>query len=422
MARARGANALFNAAFEGAYGVPPANGYIKLPFVSSALGEEQGLLASDLLGYGREPQDPSEDAADNVGDVVVPMDVRNFGYWLKLLLGAPVTVATVAASAVIPWTAQPAANSTFTPNGTAFTFVAAGPVGNQVLIGANLAATIANLAVALNASAVGGVAQATYVAGATALTITNDALGPVGNAYTLAAAATSGAKLPSATLTNGANTHTFTSGAVALPSMSMEIGMPEVPSYGMQFGGRADSLKVSMTRKGLLNATLSLICQGEAVSAATATGEDPVDELAVERLAQAIGQISQNGVQLASIVSSDFTYANNLDKVEVIRPDSRIEDADPGMVAMTGTITARFRDTSLLDMAQAQQASALSFGWSKSAGKSLLVNVPRVFLPKAKRPVTGPGGVQATFPWQAAIDAVAGNSATFALTNDVAGY
>ena len=50
MARAYGANALFLSAFETAYGVPPASGFVKFPFVSSSLGSEQGLIDSDILG------------------------------------------------------------------------------------------------------------------------------------------------------------------------------------------------------------------------------------------------------------------------------------------------------------------------------------------------------------------------------------
>ena len=352
--------------------------------------------------------------------MVVPADARNFGYWLKLMFGAPTTAASVAASAVIPFTAQPAANSTFTVNGTVFTFVAGTPTGNQVQIGANLAATLTNLATVLNASVVTQVALATYTASATALTIAYKTLGPAGNAFTLAAQAASNATLPGATLANGANTHTFTSGAVNLPSMSAEVGFPEVPSYGMNFGIRGDSLKISMTRKGLLNVTLSCVAQGETVGTTTGAATAPVSALPVQRFAQAMGQIQQGGVPLASIVSADFTYNNNLDKVEVIRPDSRIEDADPGMVGMSGNITGRFRDMNLVNQAQNRTPCVLSFGWSFSAGASLLITVNRVFLPKAKRPVTGPGAIQATYPWQAS--GGGGNSVTMALTNDVAGY
>ena len=91
MARAYGANAQLLGKFETVYGTPPTGNYIKFPFVSSDLGSEQGLIASDLLGQGRDPSQPIRDVIRVEGNVVVPVDLRNFGHWLKALLGAPTT-------------------------------------------------------------------------------------------------------------------------------------------------------------------------------------------------------------------------------------------------------------------------------------------------------------------------------------------
>lgn len=91
MARALGINAAMAAAFESVYGTAPVSGYTKMPFVSTTLGKEQGLIASDLLGYGRDPLAPARDAINAGGDIVVPVDLRFFGFWLKALFGAPVT-------------------------------------------------------------------------------------------------------------------------------------------------------------------------------------------------------------------------------------------------------------------------------------------------------------------------------------------
>jgi hypothetical protein len=419
MARARGANALLAGVYESGYGTVPGSGFFKLPFVSSQLGEEQALLASNLLGLGREPQDPSSDVINNDGDVVVPVDLRNIGYWLKLAFGAPVTAAALAATEVWTFTAQPAANSTITVNGTVFTFVSGAPSGNQIQIGANLAATLTAAAVALNASVVTGVAQAAYAGAATTLTATFKTLGPSGNAFTGAAQAAANATCP-ATASGGANTHTFTSGATALPSMSLEVGLPEIPSFGMNFGARLDKMKIAMARSGLLDATISLVCQGETTAAATLAGTPSTQ--VVQRFIQATGQVRRGAVQLASVVSADFTYMNNIDKVDTIRPDGRIEDADPGMVGMVGAITTRFRDTTLLDQATSETPCELDFGWTIGAGKSLLFTANRVFLPKVKRPVTGPGGIQTTFNFQAAFDSVSGSSCIAVLTNDVTSY
>lgn len=312
MARARGANAIMAAAFETTYGTPPASGYKKLPFVSSALGEEQNLIESDLLGLGREPLPPSKDVANNEGDVVVPVDLRNFGYWLKLLLGAPTTTGT------------------------------------------------------------------------------------------------------------GPYTHTFVSGALSLPSMAIEIGLPDVPSYGMNFGARANSMSIQMQRSGHLTATLNLIAQGE--TRAGTSGAGTPTEAVIERFSQGIGEIKRNGSLLGNVVSAEFSYSNNLDKVEVIRPDGRIEDAEPAMVAVTGNVVVRFANTVLLDQAVDGTACELSFGWEIDADRSLLFTLHEVFLPRAKLPVSGPGGVQASFAFQAAKDPSLNKTMTAVLVNDVETY
>ena len=44
----------------------------------------------------------------------------------------------------------------------------------------------------------------------------------------------------------------------------------------------------------------------------------------------------------------------------------------------------------------------------------------RVFLPKAKRPITGPAGIQASFDWQGS--GADGHVVTAELVNDVASY
>ncbi|WCT73930.1 phage tail tube protein [Sphingomonas naphthae] len=309
MARARGANAKAAGAFETTPGTVPGSGFFSIPFVSHTLGEERPLIESDLLGQGREMQDPTPDVATNDGDIVVPVDARNFWYWLKLYFGSP-------------------------------TISGSGP----------------------------------YV-------------------------------------------HTFTSGATTLPSMSIEIGSPEVPAFSVNRGARGNQMRIGMSRSGQLNATCSLICIGETdIVSATVAGTPSTKVVA--RFPQAVGQVSQGGSALGSVVSADFAYSNSLEKVETIKSDGRIEDSDPGMVGMTGTIRVRFKDTTLLTAATNGTPVSLSFGWAIGA-HSLSFNVQRVFLPKPKKPIPGPNGIMVEFSWQAS--GASGAAVTAVLTNDVSG-
>lgn len=415
MARARGANAVMAAVFEATYGVTPGTGFRKLPFVSANLGEEQSLIESDLLGYGRDPLTPAYDVVSNESDIVVPMDHRNIGFWLKGLFGNPTTVATVAARGSLTLLTNLIANDTVTVDGVVYTAVASGATGQQFNIGANAGATATAMAAIINPSA-----NVAAVATGAVVNLTAKALGLAGNARALSTNAAARITLSGATLTGGANGHTFVSGTQNLPSMSIEVGLPDVPFFGMNYGARANSLSIQAQRSGLLSATVNVIAQGEA--AAVTTGAGTPTALDVERFSQFQGSITRNGAVLGNIVSAELMYSNNLEKIEVIRSDGRIADIDPGIVKCSGNLNARFQDTSLLDQATARTPCEIAFGWTIDASRSLLFTAHRVFLPRGNRQIQGPGGIQTPFAWQAALDPVLNKTCTVVLTNDVASY
>ena len=93
----------------------------------------------------------------------------------------------VQAHGTITLTTNPANGDTVTIHGTAITFVAANPVGNQVLIAANSNATAANLQLFLQTSGDANLSLLTYNTLLNVTTATARVYGVAGNAYTLAA-------------------------------------------------------------------------------------------------------------------------------------------------------------------------------------------------------------------------------------------
>lgn len=77
------------------------------------------------------------------------------------------------------------ASDTVTVNGTAVTFVAGSPTGNQVLVGPTAAQTAGNLQTFLSASIDSNIDQATYATSGTLTTITDKTPGTAGNSFTL---------------------------------------------------------------------------------------------------------------------------------------------------------------------------------------------------------------------------------------------
>ena len=309
MARAQGARAQMALAFETTYGTPPTGGFTKMPFASTTLGAEQPLQTSELLGYGRDPQAPIKDAVTADGDVVIPIDVEAFGFWLKAAFGAPMTTG----------------------------------------------------------------AEAPY-------------------------------------------SHEFRSGNWSLPSLSIETGMPEVPRFAMYSGCMVDSLSWQMARSGLLTATASIVAQGETIGTTTVAGAPA--NIALKRFGHFNGAITRNGTNIGNVVSADINYANNLDRIETIRADGKIDGADPSIAALTGNVVVRFADQTLVGQAINGEACALEFSYTLASGETLTLTAHAVYLPRPRIEVSGPQGVQATFDWQAASDAALGRMCTVSLVSD----
>jgi len=311
MGRATGATAQMLLKEETEYGTAPSGNYNAMRFLTSDLGAQQNLIADEVLGTFRQPSDPARDVIETSGTIAVPIDLRLIGWWLKGLLGAPVT--------------------------------------------------------------------------------TN----------------------PSDYL------HTFVGAANTLPSLAIEIGHTLVPKYFMNVGCVVSQMQLQWQASGQAQATVTVTAQNE-TAADTSAGGTPVD-MGYQRFHQFQGKIDRGGAPLGNIVSVDMTINNNVDPARVIRADGLIDGVDLGNLTATGSLTARFADTVLHDLAVADTPVSLALGWVIDADKQLLITIPEVHLGRGRRNIQGPAGVQVTHDFQIA-KPDAGEALTVALYNDVAAY
>jgi hypothetical protein len=214
----------------------------------------------------------------------------------------------------------------------------------------------------------------------------------------------------------GPYTHTFVSGAADLPSYSIEVGLSQVPAFFMHTGVKLNSIALEFARSGAAAATINAIAQGETRNG-TSQGGTPTS-LAFSRISQFQGSIKRAGSPVGNLTAGSLTYSNNLEKIETIRDDGRIDGADPTIAALTGRIDVRFADTTLIDLAANGTPVDLEFAYTLSAGASVVFTAHEVYLPKPKLAVEGPGGVQASFDFQGAWNETEGEMLKVELTND----
>jgi len=223
-----------------------------------------------------------------------------------------------------------------------------------------------------------------------------------------------------ATTDNGDGTfdHVFASGNDTLPSYTVEVGMPQVPAFFQHTGVVLGSIALEFQRSGAAAATLGVIAQGE-VRNDTSQGGTPTS-LAFTRISQFQGSITRGGNPIGNLTGGSLNYSNNLEKIETIRSDGKIDGADPTVAALTGRIDVRFSDTTLIDLAANGTPVDLIFGYTVG-NASVMFAAHEVYLPKPKLAVDGPGGVQASFDFQGARNETAGRMLDVVLTNDLDG-
>ncbi len=423
MARSYGTAAQLLVLKEVTYGTPPSGNYETMSFFSSSIGAEQPLISDPLLGLGREPRAPFRDIMKADGDLQIAVEPRDFGRWLQFLMGAS-TDAGVQAAGTITFAVNPSAGHTITLNGVTWIFVASGAAGSQTNIGGSLAATLTQLATDLNASVNASITPATYSnVGGTKLNVSYDTAGGAGNAYTLVSGNANGV-VSVATLSGGGYTHTYISGAATLPSFTAEVGHLNVPAYFVNTGCVLGSLDMDFQRSGGAKATLKVMAQGETLNT-TSGGGTPTTRI-YKPFSQFNGSILRNGVALGNVTGAKFTYSNGLQTVPNLRPDALIDAIDPTLITINGSIDLRFADTTLLNDAINGSAIEvqLQYQFAGLDGNNFLLNwtFHSVFLPRPKMQISGPGGVQASFNWQAAYNDSLSKSATVTLKNDVSVY
>jgi hypothetical protein len=224
---------------------------------------------------------------------------------------------------------------------------------------------------------------------------------------------------PTTTGTSPNFIHTFASGAAALPSNSIEIAYPEVPSFDVCAGVRADTLELDFSPTGPATATLGLMGQGSVRTGTSGAGTPTSHALTLFNKAQ--GSISRNAAALAQVTGARLTYANGMEMVRTIRADRRVEGVDPGVMRATGQITVRFENTTLLTQAQAGTSAEFALAFTIDANRSLTLTLHEVYLALAKTPIEEPAGVEASFDFRAAFNTTARRMMTAVLRNHQAG-
>lgn len=217
-------------------------------------------------------------------------------------------------------------------------------------------------------------------------------------------------------------THIFKSGqAAALPSFSAEIGYPDVPNYVLMTGCKAGSLEVTAAPTGRPQATIGVLAQ-DAVRSSSSVDSSPTLPADFTQFNNFQATVEREGSALGYTTGMTLSFTNNLEAIRDIGSGQNIKEALEQDAQVSGQITIRLSDDTLLDDSEGATPIALGLQWQISATKLIRFDVGRAFLPRRKAVVQGRAGVDVTFDWRGSYDSGNGCALMVTLKNQTAGY
>ncbi len=224
--------------------------------------------------------------------------------------------------------------------------------------------------------------------------------------------------------TSGASdyTHVFKSGKDSLPSFGMEVQYNASPYSGKQLlGMMANTLSLS-GKFGTNRVKAQIGWLGAEEKKLTATGAGTPVTATLTRFLDSHAVVKQGGTTIGTVKDFNINFSNNLEPIEY-QGGSLVAGYDPGMRTLGGDLNLRFENDTMLDLAIAGGAVDLEWFWQITATQSLLLQSTRTFLGRPRRPLSGPGGIDASFSIdKAAYDATPGAMLVATLLNQVASY
>ena len=425
--------------FETSFNTVPSSGSRKgwrIPIKTNTIKGTQKLIPDDGTITGRrDPVEPDQGNLDVSGGLTVPVDAHNFGLHLRAMFGLPTTAAVAAlhlgaAAAVnkgggkvgLPCTAHglrkgsPVVIEGTTHYDGAYTLDAATSANELVIAHAYTAETFVGdetvtLArqVVLSGAAVDkgggkvGLPSAGHglmpgaritVDGTTHYDATYTVLRGTSASELVVTATFEAETFTTATATAPFHDHTFKLGDT-MPSFLVDKAFPSIPAFYLNSGLKSSKLSMSLGGEGGITASIDCMGAGES-SGTTAYVASPV-ELPVRKFSQADISLIEGGSAYSDRVktlSLDLDMGLDGDSYTINTPDRAGQRGDitEGTMAISGKITALFKDVDLVDKALTFATSSLSALASKN-GYELEFRLPEIKFERDTPGIEGPKGV-----------------------------
>lgn len=190
---------------------------------------------------------------------------------------------------------------------------------------------------------------------------------------------------------------------VTYQSFTMERRFTDITQFQVFTGVLVDSMSLNITPNGMVTGSFGLVGMGTSLSG-TSLGT-PTDVATNSPFDGFGGTLEEGGVTIAAISAITLELQNSLDPFFVVGSDSAV-DINAGRCVVSGTVSAAFANTTLLNKFINETESSLSIELSDPLGNALEVYLPRIKYSGGDIPAANEGRIVMNMPFTALLDSV----------------
>lgn len=191
-------------------------------------------------------------------------------------------------------------------------------------------------------------------------------------------------------------------------SYTVERHHTDIGKYLRSTGCSFNALSLSVAPNSMVTGSFSVIGKAFSVASTAISGSTYSAETTTAPFDSFTGSITEGGSSIAVVTSIDLSIDNGMEALYVVGSDETLLPSI-GKSTVTGSITAYFEDSTLIDKFIAETASSLSFVLTDQVGNSYTVDLPNIKYNSGNPEVGGPGAITVTLDFVALYDASTGS-------------
>lgn len=191
-------------------------------------------------------------------------------------------------------------------------------------------------------------------------------------------------------------------------SFTIERHHSDINKYLRSTGCSFNSMSLSVAPNSMVTGSFSIIGKSFTVASTAISGATYSSETTSAPFDSFTGSVNEGGSSVAVVTGIELSIDNGMEALYVVGSDETLLPSI-GKSTVTGSITAYFENSSLIDKFISETASSLEFTLTDQAGNSYIFELPNVKYNSGNPEVGGPGAITVSLDFVALYDGDTGS-------------